>query len=111
MTLVRVCAVADLAQGEMEASFIDGWEVLVVRDKNGVLHAIEGTCPHEDFPLVHGDFDGLILTCANHYWRFDVSTGRGISPTSCRLVKYHVEVVGEDIFVDPQRQAEALSPS
>lgn len=87
----------------MNAFLVDGWEVLVVRDKSGALHALDGTCPHEDYPLVYGEFDGAILTCANHQWCFDVSTGRGVNPPGCRLDKYLVEVDGDDIYVDRSR--------
>ncbi len=103
MALTRVCAAGDLAAGDMAAFFLDGWEVLVVRDKRGELHAVDGTCPHEDTPLVHGDFDGVVLTCLTHFWSFDVSSGRGINPPTCRLAKYHVEVQGGGIYVDRER--------
>lgn len=90
----------------MAAFFVDDWEVLVVRDRDGGLHAVDGTCPHEDFPLAYGDFDGTILTCANHLWSFDVTTGRGVNPPGCRLGKYVVEVDGDDVLVDRQQDAQ-----
>jgi toluene monooxygenase system ferredoxin subunit len=103
MALTRVCAVGDLAAASMAAFFVDDWEVIVVRDEDGQLHAVDGICPHEDFPLIYGDLDGTILTCANHLWSFDVTTGRGVNPPSCRLSKYVVEVDGDDVFVDRQQ--------
>jgi toluene monooxygenase system ferredoxin subunit len=84
----------------MDAYFVDGWEVLVVRDKEGELHALDGMCPHEDFPLVYGHLNGTVLTCANHQWQFDITTGRGVNPSSCRLARYRVEVDGDDVYVD-----------
>jgi toluene monooxygenase system ferredoxin subunit len=105
MAFTRVCADADLGPGQMDAFFVDDWEVLVVRDAAGVLHALDGICPHEDTPLVYGDLDGAVLTCLRHFWSFDVTTGRGINPPSCRLSRYLIEVREGDIFVD--RQAEA----
>jgi toluene monooxygenase system ferredoxin subunit len=84
----------------MAAFFLDDGEVLVVRDGERTLHAVDGTCPHEDFPLIHGDFDGTVLTCANHLWSFDVTTGRGINPPSCALTRYAVKVEDGDVFVD-----------
>jgi toluene monooxygenase system ferredoxin subunit len=61
---------------------------------------VDGICPHEEFPLIYGDLDGVVLTCANHLWCFDVTTGRGINPPNCRLAKYLVEVRGDDVFID-----------
>jgi toluene monooxygenase system ferredoxin subunit len=104
MGFERVCGTADLAAGDMAAFFVEGEEVLVVRDKAGDLHAMDGICPHEDFPLVHGDFDGTVLTCANHLWCFDATTGRGINPPSSRLAMFVVKVEGDDVYVDPDAE-------
>ncbi len=86
----------------MAAFFIDGREVLVVRDARGSLHAMNGLCPHEDTPLVDGDFDGTVLTCLNHLWSFDTTTGRGINPPNCRLMRYALKVEDADVYVDPE---------
>src|SRR3974377_1977721 len=94
MALTKVCAETDLAEGEMAAFFLDGWEGLVVRDGPCSLHAMGGVCPHEDTPLVHGDLDGTVLTCVNHFWSFDVTSGRGLNPPTCRLAKYWVAARG-----------------
>jgi toluene monooxygenase system ferredoxin subunit len=103
MALTKVCAASDLAEGEMAAFFLEGWEVLVVRDRHGALYALDGICPHEDTPLVHGDFDGNVLTCLNHFWSFDVTSGRGINPPTCRLAQYWVEARDDQIYVDRDR--------
>jgi toluene monooxygenase system ferredoxin subunit len=99
MAYQRVCTVDEIGKEDMAAFFLD-WEVLVVRDSDGRIHAMDGTCPHEDFPLVHGLFDGTVLTCANHLWSFDATTGRGINPPSCKLSKYAVKVEDGDVYVD-----------
>jgi len=101
----RVCALDEIGDEGMAAFFLD-WEVLVVRDGAGRIHAMEGTCPHEDFPLVYGLFDGTILTCANHLWSFDATTGRGVNPPSCKLSKYAVKVEGDSVFVDTDAEPE-----
>jgi len=100
MALTRVCAIGDIGPNEMVAFFVEDWEVLLACDGNGALHAMDGICPHEDFPLVYGDLQGVVLTCANHMWSFDVTTGQGVNPPTCRLAKYHVEVQGDDVYID-----------
>ena len=100
MAFTRVCAADDLGAGDMAAFFVDGWEVLVLRDSRGELRAMDGICPHEDFPLVHGELDGDMLVCANHLWCFDATTGKGINPPTCRLAQYAVKVEGGDVYVD-----------
>lgn len=104
MGMTRVCGAGDLSPGDMAAFFVDDREVLVVRDARGELHALDGLCPHEDFPLAHGDFDGTVLTCIHHLWSFDATTGQGISPPNCRLARFALRVEGDDIWVDPDEE-------
>ena len=106
MAFERVCAIDEIGDDGMAAFFL-GWEVLVVRGADGEIHALEGTCPHEDFPLIHGLFDGTVLTCANHLWSFDTTTGKGINPPGCRLAKYAVKVEDGDVFVDTDASPDA----
>ena len=88
----------------MAAFYVEGEEVLVVRDRNGELHAMDGICPHEEYPLVHGLFDGITLTCVNHLWSFDATTGQGVNPPSCKLTRFELKVDGDDVLVDPDVQ-------
>ena len=107
MSLTKVCAVSELATNGMAAFFVDGWEVLVVRDREGRFHALDGICPHEEAPLVYGELDDDVLVCGRHAWCFDVTTGQGLNQPGCWLAKYHIEVQGDDIYVDRQRAATA----
>jgi len=102
MALVRVCGVDELAQTGMAAKYLmaEGIEVLVARDSSGKLHAINGTCPHEDYPLVEGSFDGTVVTCAAHGWSIDVTTGMGVNPSSCSVDYYPVRVEDDQVWVD-----------
>lgn len=100
MAFTRLCGVDDVPDNDMVSFVIDYEEVLVVRDATGRLHAFDGICPHEDFPLVEGLFDGATITCANHGWIFNATTGRGINPSNCRIAEYPIEVEGNDVLVN-----------
>src|SRR5262245_57323474 len=104
MGFTRVCANADLGVGDMAAFFVEGIEVLGLRDRDGALHAVDGICPHEDFPLVHGVYDGASLTCVNHLWCFDPATGKGVNPPGARIDRYVVKVEEGGIHVDPDEE-------
>ena len=100
MAFERVCPAADLGVGDMAAFYLEGVEVVVLRDKSGDLHALDGICPHEDYPLGEGIFDGTVLTCVNHGWCFDAATGQGINSPLSRLARYELKVEGDDVYVD-----------
>lgn len=100
MAFVRVCEVDDLGPNQIASFYIEGVEVLVVRDSEGALHAFEGLCPHEDYPLAEGFFDGTSITCAAHGWMIDARTGKGINPSNCRIRAYPLKLEGMQIFAD-----------
>lgn len=102
MAFVKVCGIDDLGPREFNAFYLMdvGVEALILRDKSGQLRAYDGVCPHEDYPLVEGQFDGNTITCAAHGWILDAATGMGISPASCRIAAYPIKIEGDEIFVD-----------
>ena len=64
MALTKVCEADDLAKSQMAAFFVEGVrKVLVVRDDRGDLHAMDGICPHEEYPLIFGDLDEDVWVC------------------------------------------------
>ena len=107
MGFERVCAESDIGVGEITAFVIEDEEVLVLRDASGTLRAMDGICPHEQFSLALGGFDGTVITCANHMWSFDATTGRGISNPACQLDQYALKVEDGEVFVDTETSAEA----
>jgi len=102
MAFIKVCEVGDLGARGLNAFYLMdvGIEVLVLRDRLGELRAFDGVCPHEDYPLVEGQFDGSTITCAAHGWIIDASTGKGVNPSSCRIPSYPIKLEGDEIYVD-----------
>jgi phenylpropionate dioxygenase-like ring-hydroxylating dioxygenase large terminal subunit len=64
---------------------IDGWPIVLFRDKRGCLGALDDFCPHRRAPLSRGAIrpDGR-LACSYHGWHFDTQ-GRGQSPACPEL--------------------------
>ena len=46
------------------------------RDAQGRVFALRDRCPHRGMPLSFGHFDGEILECCYHGWRFEAKTGQ-----------------------------------
>lgn len=100
MAYVRVCGVGDLGADGMAGFYLDGSEVLVLRDRQGAIRAFDGICPHQDSLLADGHFDGVTIICGAHGWMFNAMTGMGINPSSCRIAPYPVRIEGDEIYVD-----------
>jgi nitrite reductase/ring-hydroxylating ferredoxin subunit len=98
---VRVCALADVVEGELRAFAVAGvtWPVIVTR-VGGELHACPGVCPHEDVALADGDLAGTTLTCPGHGYMFDLATGRCRHDPGLELRRYPITIVGDDVWVD-----------
>lgn len=99
MAFTRVCGLNDVPVDTMDSYLVDDVEVLVVHGSSGV-HAFDGICPHEEFPLVDGYFDDSTIVCIGHGWIFDAVTGQAVYPPGCRLTEYPLRVEDSGIYVD-----------
>jgi 3-phenylpropionate/trans-cinnamate dioxygenase ferredoxin subunit len=107
---VRVAAVADVPLGTMLLVPIDGEPVLIV-NLDGVLHAMQGVCSHEEYELDQGFLFGDSLTCSLHGSRFSIVTGEALDPPAERaLVRYPVHVEDAGIWLEmPAADARVVS--
>lgn len=71
-----------------------GLRIALFRVENRVA-AINDRCPHAMASLGEGDFDGTIIVCPVHQYRFNVWTGIGYG----QVKTYPVEVIGEQAHV------------
>lgn len=65
-----------LRAGTLRPEMLAGVPLVVGRDVHGVPFAIRDNCPHRGMPLSFARFDGELLECSYHGWRFDARTGR-----------------------------------
>src|SRR5690606_19382633 len=77
MAFERICALADVWEGEMQVFEIDGKDVLIINGEGGIVRAVDARCPHQDHPLAEGSLEGRTLTCNAHLWQFDIESGAG----------------------------------
>jgi len=96
---IAVATLDDLWEGEMIDVQVGDAVILLVHLAGGDIRAYQGNCPHQKTPLLDGELEGRILTCAAHLWQFDLSTGEGVNPKSCRLDRYDVKIEDAAISV------------
>lgn len=100
MAFTAVCSLEDLWEGEMRSFMVDAHEVLIIHADGGLVRAVQGTCPHQEIPLVEGALQSHTLMCRAHLWQFNIESGESINPTGCRLSVYPVKVEKDTIYVD-----------
>jgi nitrite reductase/ring-hydroxylating ferredoxin subunit len=98
---VRVCALDEVAGGELRAFVVEGvtWPVIVTRI-DGDLVAVPGVCPHEDVALWNGELRGTAIICPGHGYAFDVTTGRCKHDPGLELRRYPITLIDGDVWVD-----------
>jgi phenylpropionate dioxygenase-like ring-hydroxylating dioxygenase large terminal subunit len=62
-----------LKPGEVMPVNIWQQEIVVYRDANGHIHALENVCPHKGVALHKGKVQGCQLACGYHGWEFNGS--------------------------------------
>ena len=101
---MRVCALADLAPGEIKP--VPGLPIVVCRESGGVdavVYAFGNACTHMRAPLRAGTVADGCLQCPLHGARFQLSTGavrRG--PARRALPVYPVVIEAGQVYVDPR---------
>src|SRR2546429_6875755 len=50
--------------------------LVIGRDAQGRAFALRDACPHRGMPLSCGSFDGQLVECSYHGWKFDAHTGQ-----------------------------------
>lgn len=103
---VRVAGKAEVPVGKMKAFKLEGKEILIA-NVNENYYAIGNRCTHAGGDLSQGVLEGNIVTCPKHHAKFDVTTGKVISPPKIGLFHpkandepaYQVKVENENIMV------------
>lgn len=88
-----VCQSDQLVEGEMKEVEMDGYKILLIRDK-GELRALSAKCTHYGAPLIKGAYDGAggTIRCPWHGACFNAKTGDiedfpGLDSLACHKVE------------------------
>jgi len=104
-SVVRVCSQADVAPDTAKA-FEVGDRRLAVFNLGGTFYVTDDECTHASASLAEGMLDGDVIECCLHFGAFHIPTGAvKAPPASVALRTYKVELQGDDVFVDLDRDA------
>lgn len=87
-----------LEEGARKLAFIDGRSV-VLFNIEGVIHAIDNSCPHNGASLANGRLDGHVLQCPAHGLRFDLVTGCVVGAPGLCVTKLPVETIDGELVI------------
>ena len=97
---VLVCADSELDAAHPARVLLGERPVLVVRDSDGTIHAIDDTCTHADISLSDGFVEAGTVECWAHGARFDLRTGAPVAlPANEPLRVYSVEIADGDVYL------------
>jgi len=98
---VRIASLEELPPGTGIERAVAG-RVIALFNVDGVVHAMDGMCPHAGGPLGDGVLEHGIVTCPWHGWQFDVSTGRNCLNQTLQHPTFPVTIKGTDVYVEIQ---------
>lgn len=92
---VPVVPAADVAGPPWPCHEVAGTQVRLIRDPEGVLHAVAPACPHLASPLDRAEVEDGQLLCPRHWYAYALSSGANTHPGLSHnddLAVYDVEV-------------------
>jgi 3-phenylpropionate/trans-cinnamate dioxygenase ferredoxin subunit len=102
----RVAGKSEVPVGKMKVVKLGDKEVLIA-NVNENYFAISNRCTHAGGDLSKGSLEGNVITCPKHKARFDVATGKVVSPPKIAFFHpkirdeptYQVKVEKEDVMI------------
>ena len=98
--LIRIADTSDIAEGEARVFNVEDISI-VICNVNGIFHAIENVCSHDEAPLGEGELFGNEIECPRHGARFDVATGEVTRiPAVAPIETFPVHIKDDTIYIE-----------
>ena len=108
MKRIHICKASDIPLNGMKSYDTSLGVKVLIANSGDAFYGYQGLCPHQDVCLDEGIFDGATLTCHQHLWQWDITTGDALGMAEAPLERFEIEHEGDDLFV---LQASALKVS
>jgi nitrite reductase/ring-hydroxylating ferredoxin subunit len=93
---MKIAEKSEIQIGKMKKVASQGKEILIAT-VNGSFYAISNKCTHAGGDLSQGTLEGNIVTCPKHKSKFDVITGKVVSPP--KMVLFHPKIQDEQVYI------------
>ncbi|MBQ1442630.1 MAG: non-heme iron oxygenase ferredoxin subunit [Renibacterium salmoninarum] len=111
MAAELVCRVDEVQVKSALRVEIDDIPVAIVKDSEGVLHAVGDTCSHAEISLSEGDVEGCTIECWAHGSSFDLNSGQPLTlPAYEPIPVFALSVDGDDVYVDVAQVLNGVEP-
>lgn len=98
-----VCNLDELAENQPRRVVLDGHPIAVIKNSQGVVHAVGDTCTHGEISLSEGFAEDETLECWAHGSKFSLITGEPLNlPAFEPVPVYEVEIDNNEIYIDPE---------
>lgn len=99
MNKIHVCKSSDIPSNGMKTYDVLGGLKVLIANAGENYYAYQGICPHQEVCLGEGFYDGSLLTCHQHLWQWDITTGAAVGMAEAPLESYKLNVEDGEIFV------------
>jgi len=103
MTLVRICGVGEVPEGEVRRFELDHRPFAVANLGDEGFRVADAICSHAHYFLDEGevDVDDQTIECPKHGSTFDLNTGRPTTlPATLPVDVFPVKTEGDDILIE-----------
>ena len=95
---VAVIALNRLPPGQATTVSVAG-KNFALFNVDGIIYAMDDGCLHSGASLGCGKFEGKVVTCRAHGWRYNVTTGCNVNVPDYGVKTYPVKIEGEKILI------------
>jgi len=99
MNWARAGNASDFAEGKGRTLRLQGRRIAIFRYADQ-FYALDAVCPHTGADLGLGRVKNRRVTCPDHGWTFDLSTGCMPGADEIAVRSFPVKIEGEQVFVE-----------
>ena len=77
-----------------------GEDSIVLFNVDGKYYAIQNSCPHQGWPLIHSHLEGMVVTCSLHNWKFNLQDGSSPLSDQIKAKVYPAKVEESRVMIE-----------